>query len=57
VAFQKKNLKYLYSEKITHNAINEGCYIDFYGPNVGNLLHSSISHLKKHKDMRGIGGK
>jgi hypothetical protein len=43
MASQKNILKYLCSEKTTHNAINEGCHIDFYGPNVGSLLHSIIS--------------
>jgi hypothetical protein len=43
VASQKNILEYLCSEKITHNAINEGCHIDFYKPNVNSLLHSSIS--------------
>jgi hypothetical protein len=49
VTSQKNILKYLCSEKITHNAINEGCHIGFYGPNVDNLLHSSISLRKKGK--------
>jgi hypothetical protein len=43
VASQKNILKYFYSEKITYNAINEGCHIDIYGPNINNLLYSSIS--------------
>jgi hypothetical protein len=43
MAFQKNILKYICSEKITHNAINEGCHINFYGSNMGSLLHYSIS--------------
>jgi hypothetical protein len=43
VASQKNILEYLCSEKKIHNAINEGWHIDFYGPNVDSLLHSSIS--------------
>jgi hypothetical protein len=44
MASQKNILKYLCNEKTIHNAINEGCHIDFYGPNMGNLLYSSIFH-------------
>jgi hypothetical protein len=38
VASQKNILKYLCSEKTTHNAINEGYHIDFYGSNVGSTF-------------------
>jgi hypothetical protein len=34
VASKKNILKYICSEKITHNVINEGCHIDFYEPNM-----------------------
>jgi hypothetical protein len=43
MAFQKNILKYLYSEKITHNIINKGCHINFYGQNMSSLLHYNIS--------------
>jgi hypothetical protein len=39
-------LKYLYSEKTTHNIINEGYHINFYRPNINNLLHSTIPSLE-----------
>jgi hypothetical protein len=43
--FQKKKKK-----KKTYNIINEGCHIDFYGPNVGSLLHSSISRQNNNNN-------
>jgi hypothetical protein len=51
MAFQKNILKYLYSEKITHNTINEGCHIDFYRINVDNLLCSSISLIRLKRKL------
>jgi hypothetical protein len=53
VTSQKNILKYFCNEKITHNIINEGCHIDFYGPNVDSLLHSSISQLLTWATVHG----
>jgi hypothetical protein len=56
VASQKNILKYFCSKKTTHNAINKGCHIEFYGSNVGNLLHSNNSKKKNEEKGKRRGG-
>jgi hypothetical protein len=59
MASQKNILKYLCSEKIIHNAINEGCHINFYGPKwiIYCILAFPLQKLTAHPRPRVAAGK